>query len=144
MHIKEGSHIWKGSFSYNPEQEGDTEPVPFELYVEVKESRFEGVSYDDEFREYHDKLPKVNGYFEEDTIHFVVTYPVSFSINDMDEIEVDATKKGHEVIYSGAYSSNNSKWMGIWEIMPLEEEENGVMVYQDYSFGEWELFFLEN
>ena len=143
MEIKEGTQVWKGSFSYNPEQEGDTEPVPFELYLDVKESNFEGVSYDDEFREYHDKLPKVKGYFEEDTIHFIVTYPVSFSINDMDKIEVDTSKKGHEVIYSGAYSSNKSKWMGIWEIMPLEEEEeeDGVMVYQDYSFGEWELSF---
>ena len=139
MHIKEGSQIWKGSFSYNPEEEIDSSPVPFELYVDFKGQKFNGVIYDDEFRAYHDKLPTVHGAIKEEIITFVLTYPVSFSIDDNDKIEIDVTKKGHEVVYSGTYSKNTSKWMGIWEIMPLEEEEDGVIIYQDYSSGEWEL-----
>ena len=45
------SIIWKGKFSYNPEEYGFEEDVNFELYISKTDNQFEGVSYDDEFRD---------------------------------------------------------------------------------------------
>jgi tol-pal system protein YbgF len=35
------SQVWKGKFSYNPEEYGIVEDVDFELYVELKDGKFE-------------------------------------------------------------------------------------------------------
>jgi hypothetical protein len=138
--IEDGAYQWKGSFSYSPDEDGYEETIPFELYITYKNGKFEGVSYDDEFRAYHNELPKVKGSIKEDQISFIVTYPVSFSIDEEDKVEIDLTKKGHEVIYSGIFFPAKNCFEGIWEIMPLEEvEDNGDITYQDYSSGEWEL-----
>lgn len=140
MKIEDGSYIWKGSFSYSPDEYDAQESVNFEIYITLKKGKFEGVSYDDEFRDHHNALPKVNGTIKDENISFIITYPISFSIDEDNKIEIDTTKKGHDVIYSGVYFSATNTFEGIWEIMPLEEiEDNGDITYQDYSSGEWEL-----
>ena len=133
------SIIWKGSFSYDPEEYGFEEVVNFELYVTLKDNHFEGVSYDDEFRDLYPELPKVVGTIDGNQIHFVVTYPVSYSIDENDEIAIDETRKGHEVIYTGALQKETNRWSGIWEIMEEEEKVGDDIIYTHYSSGDWEM-----
>jgi len=133
------SIIWKGKFSYNPEEYGFEEDVNFELYISKTDNQFEGVSYDDEFRDLHPELPKVVGTIYGNQIHFVVTYPVSYSINENDEVAIDEGRKGHEVIYMGTFQKDTNRWAGIWEIMADEETIGNDIIYTDYSSGEWEM-----
>jgi hypothetical protein len=131
--------IWKGKFSYDPEEYGFEEEVNFEMYVKLNDGFFEGVSYDDEFRDLYPELPKVKGLINDNQIQFVVTYPVSYSIDENDKILIDVNRKGHEVIYTGAFISEFNKWAGIWEIMADEEMDGDDIIYTDYSSGEWEM-----
>lgn len=133
------SIIWKGKFSYNPEEYGFEEDVNFELYISKTDNQFEGVSYDDEFRDLHPELPKVKGFIDGDKIYFVITYPVSYSIDENDKILIDQTRKGHDVIYNGTFDRTFNKWSGIWEIMQEEEIDGDEIIIQDYSTGEWEM-----
>jgi hypothetical protein len=140
MSTSEGQAIiWKGSFSYDPEEYGFEELVNFEMYVTLINGHFEGVSYDDEFRDLYPELPKVVGTIEGNQIHFVVTYPVSYSINENDEVAIDEGRKGHEVIYTGTFQKDTNRWAGIWEIMADEETDGDDIIYTDYSSGEWEM-----
>ena len=133
------SQVWKGKFSYNPEEYGIVEDVDFELYVELKDGKFEGKVYDDEFRELCDQLAIVKGFIEENRIHFVVTYPISYSMDENDQVQIDPNKKGHDVIYNGFLNPNRGKWEGEWEIMEEEPIEGSDDVYQYHSTGGWEM-----
>ena len=133
------SQVWKGKFSYNPEEYGIVEDVDFELYVELKDGKFEGKVYDDEFRELCDQLAIVKGFIEENRIHFVVTYPISYSMDENDQVQIDPNKKGHDVIYNGFLNPNRGKWEGEWEIMEEEPIEGSGDVYQYHSTGGWEM-----
>ncbi len=131
--------IWKGKFSYNPEEYGVMEDVDFELYVELSNGTFEGKAYDDEFRDLYDGLANVKGFIEHDRIHFVVTYPVSYSMDENDEVKIDTTKEGHNVIYNGYLNHTSGKWEGEWEILEEEPIEGSTDVYQFHSTGGWEM-----
>jgi hypothetical protein len=133
------SQVWKGKFSYNPEEYGIVDDVDFELYVELKDGKFEGKVYDDEFRELCDQLAFVKGFIEENRIHFVVTYPISYSMDENDQVQIDPSKKGHDVIYNGFLNPNRGKWEGEWEIMEEEPIEGSDDVYQYHSSGGWEM-----
>lgn len=133
------SHTWKGFFSYDEEALDTDKPVPFELYVQKEGDHFHGVVYDDEFRDFYHKLPTVEGDFNGREIKFIVQYPVAFSIDENNDISIDEDKKGHEVIYTGAYEPNRGCWTGIWEILPTEEVYEDDIIYQHYSTGSWEL-----
>jgi hypothetical protein len=133
------SQVWKGKFSYNPEEYGIVDDVDFELYVELKDGKFEGKVYDDEFRELCDQLAIVKGFIEENRIHFVVTYPISYSMDENDQVQIDPSKKGHDVIYNGFFNPNRGKWEGEWEIMEEEPIEGSDDVYQYHSTGGWEM-----
>lgn len=133
------SQVWKGKFSYNPEEYGIVEDVDFELYVELKDGKFEGKVYDDEFRELCDQLAIVKGFIEENRIHFVVTYPISYSMDENDQVQIDPNKKGHDVTYNGILNTNRGKWEGEWEIMEEEPIEGSDDVYQYHSTGGWEM-----
>lgn len=133
------SKIWKGKFSYNPEEYGIIDDVNFELYIELADDKFEGVVYDDEFRELCDLLPKVKGFIEDDHINFVVTYPISYSIDENDVVSVDPTKKGHDVAYDGYFIENSGKWVGKWEILAQKIKTGKDEFYQHYSMGSWEM-----
>ena len=133
------SLVWKGKFSYNPEEYGIVDDVDFEMYVELKEGKFEGKVYDDEFRELCDELAIVKGFIDENKIHFVVTYPISYSIDENDKVQIDESKKGHDVIYNGFLNSNLGRWEGGWEIMEEEPIEGSDDVYQYHSTGLWEM-----
>lgn len=135
------SHIWKGKFSYNPEEYGVVEDVDFELYVELNNGKFSGKVYDNEFRELCNELAIVKGFIDEDRIHFVVTYPVSYSVDENDEVQIDASKKGHDVIYNGFLNPILQKWEGEWEILEEEPIEGSDDVYQYHSTGNWEMDF---
>jgi len=138
-HSSTTSQVWKGKFSYNPEEYGIVDDVDFELYVELKDGKFEGKVYDDEFRELCDQLAIVKGFIEENRIHFVVTYPISYSMDENDQVQIDPNKKGHDVIYNGFLNPNRGKWEGEWEIMEEEPIEGSYDVYQYHSTGGWEM-----
>ena len=138
-HSSTTSQVWKGKFSYNQEEYGIVEDVDFELYVELKDGKFEGKVYDDEFRELCDQLAIVKGFIEENRIHFVVTYPISYSMDENDQVQIDPSKKGHDVIYNGFLNPNRGKWEGEWEIMEEEPIEGSDDVYQYHSTGGWEM-----
>lgn len=131
--------IWKGKFTYNPEEYGLMDDVDFELYVSIENGVFEGKVYDDEFRDLYDGLAEVKGFIDEDRIHFVVTYPVSYSMDENDEVKIDPTKKGHNVIYNGFLNKDKNKWEGEWEILEEEPIEGSDDVYQYHSTGGWEM-----
>ena len=133
------SKIWKGKFSYDPQEYGIVDDVDFELYVELTDSKFEGVVYDEEFRELCEILPKVKGFIEGDHISFVVTYPVAFSIDENDEISIDTSQKGHDVAYDGYYAANAGKWIGKWEILAKKIKNKEDEYYQHHSIGGWEI-----
>lgn len=137
--MSNSAKIWKGKFSYNPQEYGVLDDVDFELYVELNDSKFEGVVYDDEFRELCEILPKVKGFIEDDHISFVVTYPVAFSIDENDEISIDKTQKGHDVAYDGYYAPNLGKWIGKWEILAQKIKKGKDEFYQHHSIGAWEI-----
>ena len=130
--------IWKGKFAYNPAEYGIIDDVYFELYVEVVNGSFEGKCYDDEFRDLCDQLSAVKGFFENDIISFVVTYPVSYSMDENEKVTIDQTKKGHDVIYHGTFNSKQNTWSGEWEILAEPEKENEGFV-QNHSTGSWEM-----
>ncbi|MBI1835960.1 MAG: hypothetical protein HYR91_01715 [Flavobacteriia bacterium] len=138
-HISKEALIWKGKFSYNPEEYGEVDDVNFEMYVSIKNGEFEGVSYDDEFRDLYPELPKVKGKITANEIHFVIVYPVSYSVDDDNQISIDVNQKGHEVIYNGIFYPNQNLWKGEWEILPHEETHGDEIIYQNYSSGEWEM-----
>jgi hypothetical protein len=138
-HSSNSSQVWKGKFSYNPEEYGIVDDVDFELYVELKDGIFEGKVYDDEFRELCEELAIVKGYINENRIHFVVTYPISYSMDENDQVQIDPSKKGHDVIYNGFLNPNRGKWEGEWEIMEEEPIEGSDDVYQYHSTGGWEM-----
>lgn len=135
----ETSQIWKGKFSYDPIEYGIIDDVNFELYVELKNGSFEGVSYDDEFRELCDELAKVKGFIEDEHISFVVTYPISYSIDENDVVSIDPSKKGHDVIYDGNFIGNLGKWAGTWEILAEKVKMGKDEYFQHYSTGHWEM-----
>ena len=89
----ENTKIWKGKFSYNPEEYGVVDDVNFEMYVSFKNGKFEGKVYDDEFRELCEELAFVKGFVEKNQIYFVVTYPISYAIDENDKVQIDTTKK---------------------------------------------------
>lgn len=137
--MKEHDEIWKGKFSYDQEDYGFVDEVDFELYLHFDGNEMKGVCYDEEFRDLYHELPKVFGTIDGDKIEFTVTYPVSYSINEEDEIVIDPTKKGHDVIYKGEFDHALNRWRGIWEIFEAVEKSGKVTVYQHYSHGYWEL-----
>ncbi len=131
--------VWKGKFSYDPEEYGQMDDVDFELYVELDNGIFEGKVYDDEFRDVYDGLASVKGFIDQERIHFVVTYPVSYSMDENKEVTIDTTKKGHDVIYDGILNPISEKWEGDWEILEEEPIEGSTDVYQFHSTGGWEM-----
>ncbi len=133
------TQIWKGKFSYDPEEYGQSEDVNFELYIVMKDSTFEGVVYDDEFRSFSDLLPKVKGFIDNQHINFVVTYPIAYSIDDDDVISIDPTQKGHDVAYDGHYLDKLGKWVGKWEILPKKIKNKEDEYFQHHSIGDWEM-----
>jgi len=133
------SHIWKGKFSYNPIEYGIVDDVLFEMYVELNGENFEGKVYDEEFRELCEELAFVKGEVSETKIHFVVTYPISYSTDENDQVQIDASKKGHDVIYNGTFNPNKGRWEGDWEILEEEPIEGSDDIYQYHSTGEWEM-----
>lgn len=137
--MAETAQIWKGKFSYNPEEYGIVEDVSFELYVQLKDGKFNGVVYDDEFRELCDILPKVKGFIDENHISFVITYPIAYSVDENEVVSIDPTKKGHDVSYDGYYTDNLGKWIGKWEILAKRIKEGKDDYYQHYSAGGWEM-----
>jgi hypothetical protein len=138
-HSAETSEIWKGRFSYSPEEYGVIEDVYFELYVTINGEKFEGVVYDDEFRELSGDLPKVKGFIEGTHISFVVTYPFAYSINEDNVVSIDPNKKGHDVVYDGHFAPNSGKWTGKWEILPQKFKAGKDEYFQHYSCGDWEM-----
>lgn len=133
--------IWKGKFSYNPEEYGVMDDIDFELYVSLENGQFEGKAYDDEFRDLYDGLANVKGFIDFERIHFVVTYPVSYSMDENDEVRIDTSKVGHNVIYNGFLNKEIGKWEGEWEILEEEPIEGSTDVYQYHSTGGWEMEF---
>lgn len=140
MSQAELSLIWKGKFWYDPEEFETDNEVCFELYVHYLDNHFEGVVYDEEFRLYSEKLPTVKGWIEKDAMHFTVNYPIGFSINEADEIEIDPSHAGHDVFYHGTFDVHDNMWRGTWEIIEKEEQQGDQIIYQNYSSGDWELF----
>ncbi len=136
--------VWKGKFSYNPEEYGIVDDVCFELYVSLENGQFSGKAYDDEFRDLYDGLANVKGFVDMERIHFVVTYPVSYSMDENDEVKIDPTKKGHNVIYNGFLNKTIGKWEGEWEILEEEPIEGSTDVYQYHSTGGWEMEYTFN
>ena len=133
------SQIWKGKFSYNPEEYGVVEDVAFELYVNLIEGKFIGKIYDEEFRALCDQLASVEGFIEGDKIHFVITYPISYSMDENDQVQIDPSKKGHDVIYNGFLNTTRNIWEGDWEILEEEPIEGSDDVYQFHSTGGWDM-----
>ena len=133
----ESTKIWKGKFSYNPEEYGVVDDVNFEMYVSFSNGKFEGKVYDEEFRELCEELAFVKGFIENEKIYFVVTYPISYSIDENDRVQIDPSKKGHDVIYTGLLNKHLNKWEGSWEILEEEPIEGSDDVYQYHSTGWW-------
>ena len=133
----ESTKIWKGKFSYNPEEYGVVDDVNFEMYVSFSNGKFEGKVYDEEFRELCEELAFVKGFIEKEKIYFVVTYPISYSIDENDRVQIDPSKKGHDVIYTGLLNKQLNKWEGSWEILEEEPIEGSDDVYQYHSTGWW-------
>jgi hypothetical protein len=133
----ESTKIWKGKFSYNPEEYGVVDDVNFEMYVSFSNGKFEGKVYDEEFRELCEELAFVKGFIENEKIYFVVTYPISYSIDENDRVQIDPSKKGHDVIYTGLLNKQLNKWEGSWEILEEEPIEGSDDVYQYHSTGWW-------
>ena len=142
--------IWKGKYGFS-EEHGDvlsTKTIQFELHIDINDGGFSGRFIDPEYAKICENEIKVNGFFEDDFISFVVTYPFRKLYNLEGEPLLQQDKIDQEVTYYGEFIDDSQtelsieqpgkKISGQWEI--LEQAYFDVdRINVIYSNGSFEL-----
>lgn len=134
-------YIWKGYYAYLDEDNLEVNPSNFEIRAILKNDSFEGKAFEEEFSEATNELVYVKGFFENDIVSFVKTYPFYWHIGDNGEVVTDRKKPGHQVSYFGKLDPETLEWKGDWEIEadqwfdPLNLGEIEVYIFS----GPWKM-----
>ena len=132
--------IWKGNYSLradNVERLQDKK-VEFELHLEIADGSFKGKMLDSAYAELSEEIVAVSGFFDDNFISFIVTYPVRAIPNSAGLFALDTNIPNNEVTFYGEFEDNSKKIIGYWEI--VENTEIGVFgVNVLYSNGAFEM-----
>jgi hypothetical protein len=129
---------WKGHYSY--EQEFDERQAhSFELLVDISDDEFEGIAVEEEFTARTNESPIVIGFVADDRISFTKQYPFQFAADDDNNIVIDRSKPGHQVVYEGVKNHDTNEWEGHWEIMSGEVRLSTDVYLAVIDSGSWRM-----
>jgi len=140
MKLLKSEQKWKGHFTYlvGYETIDQYKEVTFSMDIIVNNDSFNGISTDSESSDAFDKPAKVKGFFEKDSISFILKYPCSYYKNEEDEIVLDKTSKHPDIHYFGYLDSTKREANGKWE-MTLSQEEYGEDYIDEVVSGEFQM-----
>ncbi len=135
MKIIHKSEIWKGHFTYLDGYDEDMyRSVEFTVEINIEDSVFTGYSWDEESRSSFNSPAKIKGFFDGDTVSFVMSYPCLYYKNENGQIELDKSKKHPEIHYYGRLSQDGKKISGEWEMTEyISETIDGLI--ESFSTG---------
>lgn len=108
--------IYKGKY-FDVNALGIEFSIEFKMTLELDEEfNFIGTVWEQEFSEISNLEGLVKGFIENEHISFVLTYPCFYGCDENDQIIIDKSKPGHDVIYDGFWDSESQSWIGEWEI----------------------------
>lgn len=113
--------IWKGKHNFN-EEHGEIfkdKSIAFEMQITVDDGSFSGTFIDPEFAELNETEIKVSGFFEDNFVSFVVTYPFRKIYNSNGDAVLLMEKINHEVNYYGEFPDDSKIISGDWEIIEV-------------------------
>ena len=113
--------IWKGKHNFN-EEHGEIfkdKSIDFEMHITVDDGSFSGTFIDPEFAELNETEIKVSGFFEDNFVSFVITYPFRKIYNGDGTPVLLMDKLNHEVNYYGEFQENSKIISGDWEIIEV-------------------------
>jgi len=118
MKVHFQKQIWKGKFSYlvGYETINQYKEVEFTMELTLENETISGTSYDDESKDYFDAPAIVKGFYEGNTISFILKYPCSYFLNDDGVIELDKDNEHPDIHYLGKIDDSKKSVQGTWEI----------------------------
>jgi len=111
--------IWAGKYNFN-EEAGEIikeKIIEFEMHIKVDDGSFSGRFIDQEYELLSELEVKVNGFFDENYVSFVVTYPYRrlYLADGTPVLQPDSINS--EVTYYGEFEEDSQKISGNWEII---------------------------
>ncbi len=131
---------WKGEYS-QLKLSGEIEICAFEMKVIDDSGSFEGTVFEDVFSVLSGDLIYVKGFYSDEIISLVKTYPYYFASDNNGEPIIDKTEKGHTVEYFGTLDKLTKECLGEWEII-VSETKNGYFTGKYdilCEIGEWKM-----
>lgn len=130
--------IWVGKYGYLYDN-AETEYFSFEINATLEKGSFEGTVFEEEFSEATGDTIAIKGFFDDDFISFVKTFPYGFWKDENDDVITDKSVSGHQVVYQGHFDQEKGMWFGEWEI----EIDRAVISNDNYDVfamvGVWEM-----
>lgn len=132
----DASHLsghWKGWYKYGPEYPISLQQHRDYFWMELafKDQNFEGVCHDAITDKYFTSPAEIKGVFQNNTIHFLKTYPGRVEINESKNIYIAHDQASHDINYQGLYKkswlSRKQHFAGEWEIIGTCIVPNGHM-----------------
>ena len=133
--------IWKGNYCYLNEEGNEIDPFDFEITANLIASSFEGTAIEGEFSKVSEEPIYVKGFFDNDVISFVKTYPFGWDVDQGGEVQLHLDKPGHDVTYFGRLNPETLFWEGEWEIESESQlaPKNSEIILSEYLFGNWKM-----
>lgn len=92
--------------------------VNFEMHVDINDGSFSGRFIDEEYASLAEQEPTVTGFFEENYVSFVVTYPFRRMYKQEDGTPVILLEEtNQEVTFYAESGEDSTKFLGNWEII---------------------------
>jgi len=113
--------IWTGKHNFN-EEHGEIfkdKTLAFEIHIDVEDGSFSGKFIDSEYAPLTDAAVKMTGFFEDNFVSFVVTYPFRKIYKADGEPILLMDKLNHEVNYYGEFVEDSKIILGEWEIIEV-------------------------
>jgi hypothetical protein len=141
MNVIHKTQLWKGEFTYlkGYAEKEIYRSVKFTLEINVSNSTFTGISWDEESKHYFKSPANVKGFFDEEKVSFVLKYPCYYYKNEKGKIELDYNQEHPDIHYFGEFDNKDkSKVTGEWE-MAVYVEETIDGYFEEFCSGSFEM-----
>lgn len=125
-----GKQKWEGYFTYGEGYGLDIEDkqVRFILDIEIDEDSFTGTSVDFESKDLFDTPATIKGFFEDDTMSFVLKYPCTYFVDENGSLIIDKNQEHTDIHYFGYLDQDKKVVEGNWEMVTAQEKyDNGYL-----------------